>query len=124
MPAGEMPDGTMFCGGSLDEPEESWDQEALYFKLPEGKKAIADSSYKNIDKVTTFAKSKEAKDFINRAKARQESYNSRLKCFHVLTIPFRHGKSTAEKMALHQMCAEAVSVIVGFDLKYHPLMEL
>ena len=70
---------SVFCGGSLDIPKESRDQEALYFKLPEGKKAIGDSAYKNIpEKVTTFAKNKEAKDFINRAKARQESYHARL----------------------------------------------
>ena len=125
MPAGEMHDGTVFCGGSLDIPKESRDQEALYYKLPEGKKAIGDSAYKNIpEKVTTFAKNKEAKDFINRAKARQESYHARLKCFHVLTTPFRHGMSPEEKMKLHKMCAEAVNVVVGFDLKYHPLMEL
>ena len=80
--AGEMADGTMFCGGPLNEPKETWDPEALYFKLPAGKKAIGDSAYKHIpEKVITFAKSDEAKKIINRAKARQESYHWRLKTF-------------------------------------------
>ena len=124
-PAGEMHDGTMFCGGPLNEPKETWDPEALYFKLLAGKKAIGDSAYKHIpEKVITFANSDEAKKIINRAKARQESYHWRLKNFHVLSTPFRHGQSPEGKIELHQMCAEAVGVVVGLDLKYHPLMEL
>lgn len=123
--AGEMHDSTLFRGGTKDVPKDRWDRSSLYFKLPAGKKAVADSAYKVAsDKVTTVAKSQESIDFINRAKARQETYHSRLRSFGVLNIPFRHGKSTEARMSTHKMCAEAVSVIVQYDLKYHPLMEM
>ena len=68
--------------------------------------------------------SKKVKDFINAAKARQESYHWRLKTYTVLSGRFRHGKSTDEKMAMHKMCTEAVCVIVKYDLMHNPLMHL
>ena len=77
-PAGEMHNRTMFCGGTKDQPESEWDDSALYFKLPPGKKAIGDSAYKGIPEKVTVAldgRSKRVRDFINRPKARQESYH-------------------------------------------------
>ena len=126
-PAGEMHGRTMFCGGTKDQPESELDNSALYFKLPPGKKAIGDSAYKGIPEKVTVAldgQSKRVRDFINRAKARQESYHWRLKTYQVLRSPFRHGTSTAEMMTMHKMCTEAVVVLVQFDLKYHPIMQL
>ena len=130
--AGEMHDRTLFCGGTLDhktmkERRDNWDNASLYFRLPAGKKAIGDSGYKGIPEkvtITLDGHSKRAKDFINRAKARQESYNWRLKTYRVLRSPFRHGKTTAKKLAMHKMCAEAVSVMVQYDLKHNPIMQL
>ena len=125
--AGEKGDRTIFCGGLLSEPRESWDQASLYNRLPKGKKAIADSAYKGISEKVTITLNKHSsrvKKFINRAKARQESYHWRQKTYDVLGSRFRHGTSTEDKKAMHQMCVEAVCVIVQYDMKYHPLMQL
>ena len=111
----------------MDQPKEEWDDQSLYNQLPKGKKAIGDSAYKGIPKKVTIAldgHSKKVKDFINAAKARQESYHWRLKTYTVLSGRFRHGKSTDEKMAMHKMCTEAVCVIVKYDLMHNPLMHL
>ena len=128
-PAGEMHDRTLFCGGTKDIPIEKWDKNSLYFMLPTGKKAIADSAYKGIPEKVTVAldgQPKEVKDFINGAKAREESYHWRLATYQVLRCRFRHGhgKSTEKKIAMHKMCTEAVCVIVQYDLKHHPLMQV
>lgn len=127
IPAGAKHDRTVFCGGTKDEPKSLWDKSALYFQLPKGKKAIGDSAYKGLPDKFTVAldgHSKEVKNFINRAKARQESYFWRLKTYQVLRSTFRHGRSTSEKMSLHKTCTEAVVVLVQYDLKYHPVMQL
>ncbi|KAL7524072.1 hypothetical protein ACHAXR_000422 [Thalassiosira sp. AJA248-18] len=74
-PAGEIHDRTFFCGGKKGTPKEEWDKRSLYFKLPPGKKAIADSAYKGMPEKVTVAldgQSKEVKNFINHAKARGE----------------------------------------------------
>lgn len=127
VPAGAKHDRTMFCGGTKEEGMHTWDRSAVYFKLNGHQKLIADSSYDGIPEKVTISRnglSVNVRQFINRAKARGETYHSRLKQFQVLTTKFRHGSSTENKIALHKMCAEAVSVIVQFDLKYHPLMEM
>ncbi len=128
-PAGAMHDRTFFCGGTQDMPKDEWDEASLYFKLPDGKKAVADDAYKGISEKVTVSldgHSKQVRDFINRAKARQESYHWRLASYNVLSNRFRHGhgKSAKEKLAMHKMCTEAVCVIVQYDLKYHPVMQL
>ena len=122
--AGEQNDRTLFCGGTKKEPEDEWDQSSLYFKLPAGKKAVGDSIYEGIpEKVTCVrnGQSKEVKEFLNRALARQENYHERLATYKVLSCTFRHNK---DKMSQHKMCAESVAVIVQYDLKYHPLFQL
>ena len=96
-------------------------------KLLNGKKAIGDSAYSGLpDKVLVYldGHSEKVRDFINCAKARQESYHWRLKTYEVLRGAFRHGTSTKDKILLHGTCTEAVVVIVQYDLKYHPLMQL
>lgn len=124
IPAGEKNDRTLFCGGKEEDGKENWDQSSLYFKLKDGQKAIGDSIYEGIPHKVTVKRhghSKVARNFINRAGARQEIYHARLQAYHVLRQEFRHNK---DKMSQHQMCAEAVSVIVQYDLKYHPLPEV
>ena len=134
VPAGEMHDSTMFRGGRKNDAQ--LDKSALYFKLPEGKnqviylvidlipylgkKAIADSAYDGIDKVTISrgGHSKELKQWLGRAKNRQESLHSRLKSFNILGHRFCHGrKGTQDKLNLHQTCVEAVSVLVQYDME-------
>ncbi|KAL7548803.1 hypothetical protein ACHAWF_012061 [Thalassiosira exigua] len=127
IPAGLKHDRTIFCGGTQKEPKTNWDRQSLYFQLPEGKKLIGDSAYSGIPEKVTVAMdshSKKARDFINGAKARQESYFWRLKTYAVLRGRFRHGKTTDDKLDKHQMCTEAVCVMVQYDLKHHPLMQV
>ncbi|KAL7546907.1 hypothetical protein ACHAWF_014269 [Thalassiosira exigua] len=122
-----MQDRTLFCGGTLKQPKQDWDKRALYFKKPQGKKAIADGAYTEISEKVTVAldgHSKTAKNFINAVKARQESYNWRLKAYSVLRQCFRHGKSTNDKVKKHKMCVQAVCTIVRYDMRHHPLIQL
>ncbi len=124
IPAGKADDRTFFCGGSKKIPKESWDKSSLYFKIPNGKKAVGDKIYEGIpEKVTCVrhGQSKQVKEFLTRALVRQEHFHARLHAFQVLGSIFRHNKN---KMAQHKMCTEAICVVVQFDLKYHPLMEV
>ena len=67
--------------------------------------------------ITRDGQSKDLKQFLGRAKNRQESLHTRLKSFNYLYHRFRHGKSTQNKMELHKMCVEAVCVIVQYDME-------
>lgn len=91
-------------------------------------KGFADSGYISIpNQLTTSrnAHSAEVKELIRRAKARTESFNSRMSRFNVLKARFRHGKGTAKRLALHKSCAEACCVIVHYGMENgSPLMEL
>ena len=124
IPAGEKDDRTMFCGGTKGQGKDNWDKSSLYSKLQDGKKAIGDQAYEGIPEKLTVVRrghSKEVKNFLNRALARQENHHARLWAFQVLRQDFRHNK---DKMSQHKMCTEAVNVIVQFDLPYHPLYGL
>ena len=117
-PCGKMHDDTMFRGGRKD--DKVLDKTALYHMLPPGKKAIADSGYEGMPEkvtITRHGQSKELKQFLGRAKNRQESLHTRLKSFNCLYHRFRHGKSTQNKMDLHNMCVESVCVIVQYDME-------
>jgi hypothetical protein len=93
-------------------------KEALIDKIPEGHKAIADNGYKGDfgGKLTKSSSldSENLRRLKSRAKARQESFNARIKCFGVLHDRFRHG---IEK---HKICFEAVCVIVQYQLESGP----
>ena len=125
-PCGVHQDGTMFRGGKKG--EENLDTTALYHVLPKGKKAIGDSGYEGMPEKVTITRegqSEDLKKFLGRAKNRQESLHTRLKSFNCLYHRFRHGKSTQNKMDLHQMCVDAVSVIVQFDMENgNPIFDL
>ena len=124
IPAGEQNDLTMFCGGKQEDGEENWEKSALYFKLKDGQKMIGDQIYEGIPHKVTVRRegqSKKARHFIKRVSARQEIFHGRLAAYQVLRQEFRHNK---DKLSQHKMCAEAVCVIVQFDLKYHPLPEV
>jgi hypothetical protein len=107
-------DLTMFRGGKVDEPK---DPNALQFRIPHGKKAIADSAYggeAGVDdkvSITRQGDSSEVKAFKARAKARHESFNSRLKAFQVLDLAFRHG------FRRHKIAFECVCIICQYDLE-------
>jgi len=112
---------TFFRGGTQvsktrHKNEATWDANALYFQIPEGKELIGDSGYKcELSKISTTADahSAEVKEFFARAKSRQETINTRLNSFNVLSCRFRHGKGVENKLRLHQTCFEAVCVLVA-----------
>jgi hypothetical protein len=65
--------------------------------------------------------SSDFKEFLARAKNRQETFHWRLKAFNILGHRFRHGKSTNHRMKLHKMAVEAVVVMIQYDYKNgHP----
>jgi len=127
-PAGKYHDKTLFCGAeSMDDPKDQWNRNALYFRIPDGKKAVGDSAYEGIPEKVTVKRQGHPKDiveFLNRAQNRQETYHSRLENYTILIHRFRLGKSSDDKMDLHRMAVEAVAVIVEYDMKYHPLFEV
>ncbi len=99
----------------------------MYIQIPKGKKLIGDPGYKGEHfKISTTADvhSAEVKEFFARAKSRQETINTRLKSFNVLSCRFCHGKGVENKLRLHQTCIEAVCVLVQYDLAEHGLMEV
>ncbi len=125
-------DITFFRGGTQvstnwQRNEATWDKNALYFKIPEEKKLIGDSGYKGkLSKISTTVDDHfdKVKEFFAQAKSRQETINTRLKSFNVLSGRFRHGKGAANKLEAHQRVFEAVCVLVQYDSKVHPLMEI
>ena len=97
-------------------------QNALFFKIPDGKRVIGDTGYQGEpDKVsvTKDGDSKDVKKFFARAKSRQETFNSRLKAFQILETSFRHGFNK------HASVFESVCIIIQYDMENgHPLFEI
>lgn len=122
-------DITIFRGGKTKTKKDKWDQNALYFKIPEGKRLIGDSGYLGEpDKVTTTlgGHSKEVKAFLARAKSRQETVFTRYNNFKILNDGFRHGKNGLKaKLKLHKSVFDAISVVIQYDLESgHPLFSM
>jgi len=86
-------DITFFHGGTevsknKKKNEAVWDKNALYFQIPVGRRLIGDSGYKGEPakiSVTSREHDDKVKKFFARAKSRQESFNTRLKFFNVLS---------------------------------------
>jgi hypothetical protein len=120
-------DMNVFRGGDRGD-KENWDRTSLYFKMPPGMRGVGDSGYGGEPEKITVSKSehsKEMREFLARVKNREESLHTRFSSFGVLKERFRHGKGTKQKMDFHQTCAEAVCVIVQYDLENgHPLFEV
>ncbi len=125
-------DITIFCGGTQVSQSQCnnktyWDWNALYFKILEGKKLIGDLGYRGEPSkisITHDEHSSEVKQFFAQAKSQQETFNTRLKFFHVLSGCFHHGKGAKDKLKAHQQCFKAVCVLVQYDIKIHPLFEV
>lgn len=85
---------------------------------------IGDSGYEGEPDKIVLSKEEsdpELKDFIARAKNRQETFHSRLKSFNILGHRFRHGADTDDKKRLHKMAVHAVACIIQFDYENgHP----
>ena len=107
-----------FCGGKTSESKEDWDKSALYFKIPDGKKIVADSAYQaEPSKVITSNREfpKDVQTWLSDLLARGETVHKDLKAWNILYNRFRHNmKSCQETMDFHQMVLEAVAVIVQF----------
>jgi hypothetical protein len=115
-------DITIFRGGIKTTPLAERDQNALFFQIPEGKKAIGDSGYEGEAyeggpmSISRELDDPATKSFKGRVKSRHESFNGRLKSFNVLDSAFRHGRDK------HAAAFEAVCVAVQYDLENgHPL---
>ena len=86
----------------------------LSLKLPAGKRSIADNGYRGAAHQVSLPNSwdcDELRRFKGRARARQESFNARMKIFNSLSHNFRHG------MAKHQVCFEAVLVLCQYQIE-------
>lgn len=90
--------------------------------LPQGKKVVADGIYAS-EKEHCVTKNDldpvALRNFKNRASARQENYNQRLKCFKVLDVPYRHGvhvKFGVEAHIPHQNSMYACCVLTELQL--------
>ena len=96
-------------------------EDGLKSKLPPGKLVIADKGYPSEEQVSipnTFD-SDLVKAFKKRARARQESFNMRVKEFNILSNCFRSDHH------LHGIIFDAVCVIVQFSIEGdRPLAEM
>jgi hypothetical protein len=116
-------DMTTFRGGKKNEAK---DETALFFQIPDGKRAVGDSGYRGEPgkvSVTRNGDSGEVKNFKGRVKSRHETFNGRLKAFKILSTRFRHrlGPDLSE----HKAAFEAVCVACQFDLENdHGLFEV
>lgn len=96
-------------------------RERLETMIPDGKLVIADAGYRGSDKV---AISQEGDNDVltqlkNRAKARQESFNGRLKRFKILSERFKYNHSK------HGVVVEALCVLTQYDIENgRPLMNV
>jgi len=105
-----------------DEDEDYEEDEPLVDKIPDGKMAIADKGYIGVGPkvcLHNYCDTEEVKTFKNRAGARHESFNKRLKTFKVLDQRFRHG------FRKHKSIFVAACVLVQYDMENgRPLFEL
>jgi hypothetical protein len=95
---------------SPDDPDNG-----LMARIPEGKRAIGDSGYKGEPtkvSITRDGDSYEVKRFKARVKSRHETFNSRIKSFAILNMPFRH-----DCFDLHKTVFEAVCICVQYDIE-------
>ena len=97
-------------------------EHGLKEKIPNGKKLIADNGYRGEkDRIATPSRydSDELKIFKRRARARQESFNQRIKTFCCLSNRFKHP------ICKHKEVFEAVCVIVQYQIEgENPLFDV
>lgn len=106
-------------------------EDGILNKIPPGKRIIADRGYNGErDKIATpnDHDTLVTSHFKDRARARQETFNARLKVFNVLDRPFRHlSKSNLEEdysLNEHKRVFESVSIMVQYDLQYRGLFDI
>jgi hypothetical protein len=97
--------------------------------IPPGKRLIGDNGYNGEPtKIVTPNEhdSLIASKYKGRARARQETFNARIKTFNILAQTFRHANSrdNVENLSNHQRVFESICGLVQCDLKYVPLFEI
>lgn len=95
--------------------------DGLESKIPDNKFVLGDSAYKSSAKATVKKQtdSRELKEFKNRALARHETFNGRIKCFNSLENRWKHCISK------HKSVMEAVCILVQYDMENgNPLFEV
>ena len=95
------PDISIFCEGLIE-------------LIPDGKKAIGDNGYRGHHDKLSIPNSHDTlavRKFKGRARARQESFNARIKNYKILDERFRHG------VAKHEIVFEAICVICQYQLE-------
>ena len=121
-PASEH-DITIFRGGKANESEDSWDKESLYFatkKLGDNIRGVGDSGYAGEPGTILTSKegqTKELREFLARAKSREETLHTRCKCWNILENRFRHGHGTEKRMEVHGDVMSAIAVITQYDFE-------
>jgi hypothetical protein len=112
-------DITMFRGGNKGQTE---NQNCLYYKIPDGKKAIGDGGYKGEPSKISYTREldpSDVKKWKGRVKARHETFNKRIKDFRILSEVFR---SDIKK---HGLVFNAVCVLCQYDMENgHPLFDV
>jgi len=88
-------------------------RDGLEARIPDGKLAVGDSGYSSSEKVSIIQEndSEEVRQFKERARARQENINERLKRFDILDNRFRYD---AKK---HRVVFTAGLVLVQYDIE-------
>ena len=89
-------------------------EDGLLDQMPAGHLAIADKGYRGEPNVVATANSRDqepVRALKGAARARQESFNARIKVFKCLDERFRH------QLKKHKVAVEAVCVIVQYQLE-------
>lgn len=102
----------------------------LKAKIPAGKKGIADHGLRSeADKIAVSRSTDSAhlREFKGRVKARQETFNGRLKTFSILDSKFRHsgGNDRDAAKEKHGLCFRAVATICQYQMDHgSPLFDV
>jgi hypothetical protein len=97
----------------------------LQSKVPEGKRIIGDKIYVSQPEVSgrNPAHSKKLGKFIERSKARHETFNDRLKSFNILSTCFR--SKTRDRLTKHKSVLTAICVALQYDIENgNPLFDI
>ena len=101
----------------------------IFHLIPPDKRLIGDNGYNGEPtKIVTpnDHDSLIASKYKGRARARQETFNARLKEFNIIAQTFRHAnyRDNVENLDDHQRVFESVCALIQYDLQYVPLFDM
>ena len=88
---------SVFCGGEKEVLKESWDKNALYFKIKEGDRIVGDGGHAGEpSKIVVWRDehSHKYKKFIARVSSRRKTFFKGLKDWRILKHRFPYGRGT------------------------------